>query len=84
VRVGIRPEHLELRLGQVGPLNGRVYLIEPMGADAWVTVELAGERLVARCEGSLTARVGEHAALSFDPARLLWFDADTGQRIPVG
>ncbi|MBS1150040.1 MAG: putative sugar transporter, ATP-binding protein [Myxococcaceae bacterium] len=75
--VGLRPEHLEL--SDHGPLQGRVYLVEPMGAEAWVTVELGQHRLVARCDGSVALKVGATAALRFDPAHLRWFDAATGK-----
>jgi len=74
--VGLRPEHLTL--DPQAPLKARVYLVEPMGADAWVTVELASTRLTARCEGSVSWRVGDEVGLRFDPDRLLWFDAATG------
>ncbi len=74
--VGLRPEHLTLDAR--ARLQGRVYLVEPMGADAWVTVELAGTRVIARCEGSVQLRAGDAVGLHFDPQRLRWFDAVSG------
>jgi multiple sugar transport system ATP-binding protein len=74
--VGLRPEHLTL--DPRARLHGRVYLVEPMGADAWVTVELATTRVIARCEGNVALRPGDAVALHFDPARLRWFDLATG------
>ena len=76
VVVGLRPEHLTL--DEQGALRGKVYLVEPMGADAWVTVELRGARVTARCEGSVQVRVGQEVGLRFDRSRLLWFDASSG------
>jgi len=79
----LRPEHIELgEAGQVGPVAGRVYLVEPMGADAWVTVELAlgVTRVVARCAGSVAVKVGDQRCVRFDPRRVLWFDERTGRR----
>jgi multiple sugar transport system ATP-binding protein len=78
----LRPEHLELAGDDASAarLRGRVYLVEPMGADAWVTVELHGARVVARCPASTSAKVGDRLELTFEPARVLWFDAVTHRR----
>lgn len=73
---GLRPEHLTLEANSA--LRGRVYLVEPMGADVFVTVDVGGTRLTARCESSVQVRVGDEVGLRFDPARLLWFDPGTG------
>jgi ABC-type sugar transport system ATPase subunit len=49
-----------------------------MGADTWVTVELALTRVVARCEGAATYRPGDEVGLHFPHSKLHWFDAATG------
>ena len=74
--VGVRPEHLTI--DSRAHLRGRVYLVEPMGADTWVTVELALTRVIARCEGATSFRPGDEVGLHFPPERLHWFDALTG------
>jgi multiple sugar transport system ATP-binding protein len=74
--VGLRPEHLTL--DPRARLRGRVYLVEPMGADTWVTVELALTRVIARCEGAATFQLGDEVGLSFPHSKLHWFDAVTG------
>ncbi len=79
-QVGLRPEDVALS-DAAGGLPARVWLVEPMGAETWVTVERGGARLVARCAPGFDARPGAAVALSFDPARLLWFDAATGRRL---
>jgi multiple sugar transport system ATP-binding protein len=80
-RVGLRPEHLHLDDG--GTLSGPVYLVEPMGADLWVTVQVGAVRLTARCDGSARVATGDRVRLRFDTARLRWFDAATGKaRMP--
>jgi multiple sugar transport system ATP-binding protein len=83
VTLGIRPEHLELGTGPVPPgaREGRVYLVEPMGAESWVTVEVAGERMVARAPGDFHARTGEPVWLRFDARWLRRFDAASGQAL---
>ncbi len=79
VVLGLRPEHLEVGQGTPPPgaLEGRVYLVEPMGAESWVTVEAAGERMVARAPGDFLAPSGTTVWLRYDPARLRRFDAKT-------
>jgi multiple sugar transport system ATP-binding protein len=88
--VGIRPEDLAVREGGAAGepggaagqgLDARVWLVEPVGPETWVTVERAGVRLVARAGPAFDAPAGAPVRLSFDPARLHWFDAETGRRI---
>ena len=43
--VGVRPEHL--RLGE-GDVEGEVVLVEPAGSEAYVHLDVAGSRVVAR------------------------------------
>jgi multiple sugar transport system ATP-binding protein len=79
--LGIRPEDLELSLdARPGALAARVWLVEPVGPETWVTVERDGTRLVARSGATFDAPAGTAAHLSFDPARLHRFDAVSGRR----
>jgi multiple sugar transport system ATP-binding protein len=81
LEVALRPEDLGVsRAAPGGGLEARVWLVEPMGPETWVTVERDGVRLVARCEPSFEAEPGTAVGLSFDRARLHWFDARTGRR----
>jgi multiple sugar transport system ATP-binding protein len=80
--VALRPEDLALSLrGEPGSLQGRVWLVEPMGAETWVTVERGPARLVARCAAGFDAPPGATVHLSFDAARLHWFDPESERRI---
>jgi multiple sugar transport system ATP-binding protein len=83
LRAGLRPEHITVSVGPApdGALAGRVYVVEPMGAETWVTVELGGERIVGRAPADFSARSGDLAWLTFDRGRVLFFDAD-GARVP--
>ncbi len=79
--VALRPEDLEIAPEAApGALDARVWLVEPMGSETWVTVERGGVHLVARCGAAFETRPGEPVRVSFDPLRLLWFDAATGRR----
>lgn len=82
VVLGLRPEHVEVGQGRTpeGALGGRVYLVEPMGSESWVTVELAGERLVARAAGDFAARSGAPVWVRWEPRRLHRFEVATGRR----
>ncbi|MFP2908352.1 ABC transporter ATP-binding protein [Pyxidicoccus sp. 3LFB2] len=83
VVLGLRPEHLEVGQGAVPPgaLEGRVYLVELMGAESWVTVEVAGERMVARAAGDFHAPTGSPVWLRYEVARLRRFDAGSGRAV---
>jgi multiple sugar transport system ATP-binding protein len=81
VDVGIRPEDLAVARGAGEGLAARVWLVEPMGAETWVTLERDGVRLVARCDPSFDAPAGAEVRLAFDPARLHRFDRATGRRL---
>ena len=70
-------------LGEAGPgLEARVWLVEPMGSETWVTVERVGARLVARCGAGFDAPPGAPVRLAFDSQRACWFDRETGRRSP--
>ncbi|MBZ4421396.1 ABC transporter ATP-binding protein [Myxococcus sp. RHSTA-1-4] len=83
VVLGLRPEHLHVGRGAApaGALEGHVYLVEPMGAESWVTVEVAGERMVARAAGDFHASTGAPVWLSYDASRLRRFDAASGRAL---
>ena len=67
--VALRPEDLRVARGEAGPgPDARVWLVEPMGSETWVTVERAGARLVARCDAAFDAPPGAPVRLAFDPS----------------
>jgi multiple sugar transport system ATP-binding protein len=77
----LRPEDLAVsRVAAPGALAARVWLVEPMGAETWVTVERGEARLVARCPADFEAPPGAPVHLTFEPARLHWFDREDGRR----
>jgi multiple sugar transport system ATP-binding protein len=74
----VRPEHVELGFGAApnGALTGTVWMIEPLGADTWVTVETSAGRVTARLAGDARPREGERAWLRYDDRRVRWFAAE--------
>jgi ABC-type sugar transport system ATPase subunit len=74
--LGVRPH--EVRLGR-GELRARVEVVERLGSEAMVHLDLRGEALVARVDGPELAalpRPGDEVAVSFD--RVCRFDRSTG------
>jgi multiple sugar transport system ATP-binding protein len=86
--VGVRPEDLEVGLAgsgaapPPGALAGRVYLVEPLGAEAWVTVEREGERLTVRAPADFHPPSGAPVWVRVPEGRLHRFDSETGRRLP--
>ena len=80
VDIGIRPEHL--RPVEQGGLSGVVQVIEHLGAETYVFVDIGGARdLCWRVPGRPEVAVGDRVMLGFDAAKLHVFDPDTGARI---
>jgi len=72
---GIRPEHI--LIDDSGPLRGRVFGVEYMGARQVVTVDTDAGRLKVRTGGSVSAVVGETVGLDIMSARAVIFDQKT-------
>lgn len=79
---GVRPEHVDVGEGPMPAeaLTGHVDLVEPCGADTWVTLSLSGEALAGRASRGFAGRPGSPGWARLDPARMLWFDAVSGLR----
>jgi len=82
VLFGIRPEHLEPCAESQAKLAPEIDLIEPLGADTLVYGHLpdGGTRIAARLQGSVDARAGR-LPLTYDVAKVHYFDAGTGARL---
>ena len=81
VRVGIRPEHLELRAG--GRLQATVRQVEHLGHEVLLIADTGGHRVVARLDPTaFVPAVGDPVAFDAEPARLHHFDAASGERVP--
>jgi multiple sugar transport system ATP-binding protein len=83
VVAGVRPEDVRLGAGPApeGAVTGRVYLVEPMGAECWITVERGDARIVARAPASFAGHTGETVWIAVERERALLFDARGGERI---
>jgi multiple sugar transport system ATP-binding protein len=74
---GVRPEHLR-REEQPGfaALDGTVEVVEPLGAETLLEVNVRGTALTARLPGDVLPRIGAPLRLFVDPARVYLFNSD--------
>jgi multiple sugar transport system ATP-binding protein len=79
---GIRPENIALQPGaSAEPVDARVVLTEPLGAETLVTLEIGGQELVARCSTSFARAPGSSLPVYMDPAHVHLFDGSTGMAL---
>ncbi len=88
VMVGVRAEDLSLDREAAGPeagsVAGRVFAVEPLGAETLVSVELErGVECTARLSRGVQARIGEAIELFFPPTATFLFDAATTRAVPA-
>ena len=73
--LGVRPEHVEV--AGDGPLRGRVFGVEYMGARQLITVDTDAGRLKIRAPNTVRAGFGETVGLRFKSDALVLFDGRT-------
>ncbi len=76
---GVRPEHLGLEgstniVGGSNKLTGRIEVVEPLGAETDLLVEIGGQTVVAKVDGHAKVKVGDMVTLFADQSRLHAFD----------
>ncbi|MBV9834945.1 MAG: sn-glycerol-3-phosphate ABC transporter ATP-binding protein UgpC [Alphaproteobacteria bacterium] len=82
VLLGIRPEHLIWHTGGEPPLlSGHAVVVEPLGSDTLVSLDIAGTPVIARLPPRLVRKAGEAVLLAADPENLHFFDRTTGRRL---
>ena len=84
VIVGIRAEQIVLAPSEPNGLpviRAEVQVIEPTGPDTLVFVNLNGSKVCCRMAPDDAPQVGQSLNLQFDPAKVLLFDANTGERL---
>ena len=75
VQVGIRPEHIEL--DEKGPVHGKVAVVERLGADSFVHVDLeAGTTVLVRQAGNARLEEETSVRMRFLPEHLHLFNAE--------
>src|SRR5256886_17073932 len=79
--VGIRPEHLAIVAPGQGEASGEVYIVEPMGREQIVDVQVGERRLRVIAPPGFVAKIGERVGLRFAPEQLHLFDPASGARL---
>ncbi len=82
VLAGFRPEHLVWTSDDArASIVGEAIVVEPLGSDTMVSVDVAGAAVIARLPPRLVRRAGERVALAVDPAHVHVFDKATERRL---
>jgi multiple sugar transport system ATP-binding protein len=82
VKLGFRPEHALLaEPGSAGAFAGEIYVVEPLGNETLVAVDVGGTVVNIRTTAEFTASIGQHCAVQPDPRHLHLFHAETGEAL---
>jgi multiple sugar transport system ATP-binding protein len=75
VILGVRPEEVMIRREQEpGCVPGEVFVVEDLGNERLITLDLGGQFVVARMAADYPAEMGEHRWFGFEPERAHLFD----------
>jgi ABC-type sugar transport system ATPase subunit len=84
VRLGIRPEDVDVAATAAdGSRAAHVVVVEPMGSETLLTLEVRGQRLVARVAADRRFEPGQAVWIRLPADRVATFDAD-GRRVERG
>ncbi len=79
VEIGVRPENLDLDDGTLrSTLDVAVELVEPLGSEIYLHGRVGERPLVARIGPEHPVEVGKTVKLALDPARIKFFDRESG------
>jgi multiple sugar transport system ATP-binding protein len=82
--LGLRPEHLRLKSGKGATdvhFSGSIELVEPLGSDSFLDVDLGKCVVTVKEEGHFRAKVGESLQVYLDLDQMHIFEAESGDRI---
>lgn len=74
--VGVRPESVRIHPGAASGMPGRVELVEALGADTLIHVNIDGITMVARQNDRTTLHAGDGVGVEVDPSMLHLFNRD--------
>src|SRR5579864_3825339 len=82
VTLGVRSEDIVLSTTEVsGATPARVYVTEALGNETLACLNLGEEKLVARVNAALPLEIDDRVWVSFNPAKLHFFDMQSGNRL---
>ena len=80
--LGVRPEEVSLfRQPQTNSIPAEVFVVEDLGNERLVTLDIGGQYVVARMPADYPAEMGERRWFGFDPERAHLFDPVSERRI---
>jgi multiple sugar transport system ATP-binding protein len=80
--LGIRPEEVSLaRESAAERVPGEVFVVEDLGNERLITLDIGGQFVVARTPSDYMAEMGERLWFGFDPERAHIFDPGTESRV---
>jgi ABC-type sugar transport system ATPase subunit len=79
--MGIRPEHLSIVPPAEGNVTGEIYVLEPMGREQIVDVQVGERRLRVIAPPGFAGGIGDRVGLRVAPERLHLFDTTSGERL---
>lgn len=82
VILGLRPEHLTAGQGAGIDLSGTVQVVEPLGADTLVHVDLGGDLITARLDPATRPETGARIDLTAAFANIRLFDGSNERALP--
>jgi len=81
VTVGLRPEHLAPSSEADASLAGKVEVVEALGADTLLHLDVAGRNVIARLPHGAMPAIGSTLQVRANPERVYVFDAESGARL---
>ncbi len=85
VILGVRPEEVIIgREPSTGSAPGEVFVVEDLGNERLITLDLGGQFAVARVPADYPAEMGERLWFGFDPERAHLFDPASERRLDEG
>ena len=84
--LGIRPQDVSLvDTGTVGSIPGRVWMVELLGSEKLVDVEIGPkQRIVAEIRADVKVAINDAVSLRFDPGRVHLFEPGSGEALRRG
>ena len=81
--LAIRPEYTRIVPGDSpdATIGAKVNLVEPLGAKDIVHLSWEGHDVRTLATPGARPRVGEHVGVAFDPARVLYFEDESGEAV---
>jgi len=80
ISAAFRPEHVVL--DDVGPLDARVSVVEPLGPETYVYLDVGGTRVCARVDRTRSLVPGDIVRCDVAASAIHLFDAASGARLP--